>query len=126
MRAARPVPLFTSVGMNSKSRACVRSYACAREYGFVGFSPYTRPAVVAVAEAIPFADMAAGSHERLYAMKGEIAARGIRSVLGLEMPIFPKRRFQHGAVAAPDVPRLFSRDEALYRRHFQTLHATAG
>jgi asparagine synthase (glutamine-hydrolysing) len=105
------------------SRACVRSYACAREHGFVGFSPYTRPSVIAVAEAIPFADMAAGSHERLYAMKGEIVARGVRSVLGLEMPVFPKRRFQHGAVAAAEVPRLFPRDEARYRRHFQTLYA---
>jgi len=38
------------------SRACVRSFACAREYGFDGFSPYTRPSVIAVAEAIPFAD----------------------------------------------------------------------
>jgi asparagine synthase (glutamine-hydrolysing) len=104
------------------SRACVRSYACAREYGFVGFSPYTRPSVIAVAEAIPFAEMAAGSHERLYAMKGEIVARGVRSVLGLEMPVFAKRRFQHGAVSAA-APRLFPQDEARYRRHFQTLYA---
>src|SRR5688500_16749741 len=35
------------------SRGCVRSYACAREYGFAAFSPYARPAVIAVAEAIP-------------------------------------------------------------------------
>ena len=37
------------------SRGCVRSYACAREFGFEGFSPYTRPSVISVAEAIPFA-----------------------------------------------------------------------
>jgi len=49
------------------SRGCVRSYACAREYGFDGFSPYTRPSVIAVAEAIPFAELTEGSHERLYA-----------------------------------------------------------
>ena len=30
------------------SRGCVRSYACAREVGFSGFSPYTRPSVIAV------------------------------------------------------------------------------
>ena len=58
------------------SRGCVRSYACAREYGFDGFSPYTRPSVIAVAEAIPFAELTDGSHERLYALKGEIVARG--------------------------------------------------
>ena len=99
------------------SRACVRTYACAREYGFEGFSPYTRPSVIAVAEAIPFAELTGGSHERLYALKGEIVARGVRSVLGLEMPIFAKRRFQHGSVAAADVPRLFPQNEARYRRH---------
>jgi asparagine synthase (glutamine-hydrolysing) len=105
------------------SRGCVRSYACAREYGFEGFSPYTRPSVIAVAEAIPFAELTQGSHDRLYALKGEIVARGIRSVLGLDMPVFPKRRFQHGSVSATQAARLFPQDEARYRRHFEMLHA---
>ena len=43
--------------------------------------------------------------------------------LGIEMPVFPKRRFQHGAVAAEAVPRVFSRNEVRYRRHFEALHA---
>jgi asparagine synthase (glutamine-hydrolysing) len=107
------------------SRGCVRSYACAREYGFNGFSPYTRPSVIAVAEAIPFAELTEGSHERLYALKGEIVSRGVRSVLGIEMPIFPKRRFQHGSVSAEQVSRFFPEDEARYRSHFETLHAAA-
>ncbi len=105
------------------SRGCVRSYACAREYAFDGFSPYTRPSVIAVSEAIPFAELTEGSHERLYALKGEIVARGIRAVLGLNMPVFPKRRFQHGSVSAKQVARLFPQDETRYRRHFETLHA---
>ncbi|HEX2601585.1 MAG TPA: asparagine synthase-related protein [Gemmatimonadaceae bacterium] len=104
------------------SRACVRSYACAREYGFREFSPYTRPSVIAVAEAIPFAELTQGSHDRLYALKGEIVARGIRAVLGIDMPVFPKRRFQHGSVSADRVESLFPRNEARYRRHFETLH----
>jgi asparagine synthase (glutamine-hydrolysing) len=107
------------------SRGCVRSYACARQYGFEGFSPYTRPAVIAVAEAIPFAELTNGSHERLYALKGEIVARGIRSVLGLEMPIFPKRRFQHGSASVTKAARLFPKDEASYRGHFEALHAAS-
>jgi asparagine synthase (glutamine-hydrolysing) len=105
------------------SRGCVRTFACAREFGFVGFSPFTRPSVISVAEAIPFADLTRGSHERLYALKGEIVASGVRSVLGLEMPVFPKRRFQHGSVSADQVPRLFPQNEARYRRHFDSLHA---
>jgi asparagine synthase (glutamine-hydrolysing) len=104
------------------SRGCVRSYACARELGFRGFSPYTRPSVIAVAEAIPFAELAQGSHDRLYALKGEVVARGIRSILGIDMPVFPKRRFQHGSVSADQVARFFPENEARYRRHFETLY----
>lgn len=104
------------------SRGCVRTYACARAFGFTGFSPYTRPAVIAVAEAIPFAELADGSHERLYALKGEIVSRGVRSVLGIEMPVFPKRRFQDGAVSPSGMATLFS-SEASYRRHFASLHS---
>ena len=105
------------------SRGCVRSHACARESGFEGFSPYTRPSVIAVAEAIPFAGLTEGSHERLYALKGEVVSRGIRAVLELEMPVFPKRRFQHGSVSATEAARLFPQNEERYRRHFERLHA---
>ncbi|MEO8333990.1 MAG: asparagine synthase-related protein [bacterium] len=108
------------------SRGCVRGYACAREHGFESFSAFTRPSVIAVAESIPFAALTNGSHERLYALKGEIVARGVRSVLGMEMPVFPKRRFQHGSVSPEQIARLFPENEARYRRHFQTLHAAVG
>src|SRR5206468_4338032 len=64
------------------SRGCVRGHACARAFDFEGFSPYTRPSVIAVAEAIPFAELTQGSHERLYALKGEIVSRGVKRVLG--------------------------------------------
>ncbi len=105
------------------SRGCVRGYACAAEHGFVDFSPYTRPSVIAVAEAIPFGELTQGSHERLYALKGEIVSRGIQAVLGVTMPVFAKRRFQHGAVNATDVERLFPNDEVRYRNHFQSVFA---
>ena len=109
------------------SRGCVRSFACASRFGFAAFSPYTRPSVIAVAEAIPFAALTRGSTERLYALKGEIVARGIRALLGvgagIEMPVFPKRRFQHGSASREAVARLFPQNEARYRRHFQTLHS---
>ena len=105
------------------SRGCVRGYACASRYGFVSFSPYTRAPVIAIAEAIPFAELTGGSHERLYALKGEIVSRGVRAVLGCEMPVYPKRRFQHGSSAAEAAARLFTADEARYRRHFHALHA---
>ena len=105
------------------SRGCVRGYACAREFGFTDFSPYTRPSVIAVAEAIPFAELTEGSHERLYALKGEVVKRGIRAVLGIDIPIYEKRRFQHGSVSADRISRFFPENEARYRRHFEKLHA---
>ena len=104
------------------SRGCVRGYACATRYGFVSFSPYTRPSVIAIAEAIPFDELTRGSHERLYALKGEIVRRGVRAVLGYEMPVYPKRRFQYGSATPATAARLFTDDEARYRRHFHALH----
>lgn len=102
------------------SRGCVRTRAPLAHFGFSGFSPFTRPAVIAVAEAIPFAELTRGSHEALYALKGEVLARGVRAVTGRELPVFPKRRFQDGA--APEAARKerFPGSEALYRSHFLT------
>ncbi len=106
------------------SRGTVRTYAPAVRYGFVGFSPFTRPAVVAVAEATPFAALTGGSSERLYALKGEIVRRGVRAVLGLDLPVFPKRRFQHGATSEAAFAGAFATDPDVYRRHFLALHSS--
>jgi asparagine synthase (glutamine-hydrolysing) len=39
----------------------VRTYATAHHFDFEGFSPYTRPEVIAVAEAIPFIELDAST-----------------------------------------------------------------
>ena len=105
------------------SRGTVRTYAPARRYGFTGFSPFTRPALLRVAEAIPFDQLTAGSHERLYALKGEVVRRGFARLTGLELPVFPKRRFQHGAGGESWAAERFSGPKQAYRRHFLNLHA---
>lgn len=107
------------------SRACARTWAPARRFGFAPFSPFTRPAVVAVAAAIPFAELAGGSHAALYALKGEVLARGARSALGLELPRFAKRRFQHGAGARGEFERRFAAPPARYRAHLLAAYAPA-
>lgn len=104
------------------SRGTVRTYAPAKHFGFRGFSPFTRPTVLQVAEAIPFKELTGGDHQRLYALKGEIVRRGIRRLTGLEMPVFPKRRFQHGAVPEDLVAQRFAVHPGAYRRHFLQLH----
>ena len=103
-------------------RATVRTHAPARLLGFDGFSPFTRPAVIAVAEAIPFDALVGGSHEALYELKGEVVRRGMKRVLGLDFPVFPKRRFQEGAASADVFAAAFDRPPDQYRRHFQSLH----
>lgn len=79
------------------SRSYVRTYAPAARFGFDAFSPYTSRSAIAAALAIPFERIAGGSVERLYDMKAEIVGRGVRAVAGIEIPAFPKRRFQEGA-----------------------------
>lgn len=99
------------------SRGCVRGYAPARRHGFSLFSPFTAPRVVAVAEAIPFAELTGGSHEALYALKGKILRSGIEQITGLRMPVFPKRRFQDGATPEEARAEIFAGADAAYRRH---------
>ncbi len=105
------------------SRSYVRTYATARRYAFEGFSPYTRPGVVEVAEAIPFAALTRYDVATLYALKGEIVRRGVRAVTGIDMPVFPKRRFQHGAIDAAAMPGSLTQTERAYRQVFERLHA---
>ena len=104
------------------SRSYTRTYAPAHHFGFSGFSPYTRPNVIAVAEAIPFITLTAYSVERLYQLKGEIVARGVAAVTGMKMPVFPKRRFQHGAISRDDLRAQLPLREAEYRKSFLSLY----
>ena len=105
------------------SRAYVRSYAPARRFGFSAFSPYTRPDVVEIAENIPFAELTGYDVTALYALKGEIVRRGVAAVTGLDIPVFPKRRFQHGAAALETMRERVGQSEASYRRAFHALYA---
>ena len=105
------------------SRSYVRTYAPAARHGFIGFSPYTRPDVIEVAEAIPFAALTGYDVPTLYALKGEIVQRGIRAATGIDMPVFPKRRFQHGAVEIDTLRRRLGGSERDYRQAFERLYA---
>ena len=105
------------------SRSYVRTYAPARQYGFAGFSPYTRPDVIEVAEGIPFAALTRYDVPTLYALKGEIVRRGVKAVTGLDMPVFPKRRFQHGATPVEAMRQRLGQSERDYRQAFERLYA---
>jgi asparagine synthase (glutamine-hydrolysing) len=105
------------------SRSYARTYAPARRFGFDGFSPYTRPAVIEVAEAIPFIELTRYDVPTLYSLKGEIVRRGVKAVTGRDMPVFPKRRFQHGTTSIDTMRRHIGRSERDYRHAFERMYA---
>jgi asparagine synthase (glutamine-hydrolysing) len=105
------------------SRSYTRTYAPGRHYGFEGFSPFTRPNVVEVAEGIPFIELTDYQVDRLYSLKGEIVSRGIRELTGLNMPIFEKRRFQHGAMQVETLRQRLPNRDAELRNQFLSLYS---
>ncbi|TWT81116.1 Asparagine synthase [Planctomycetes bacterium CA13] len=105
-----------------QSRGHVRTYAPGHHFGFVGFSPYALPSVIEVAESIPFIELTDWQHDKLYALKGEIVGRGIKAVTEIDMPVFPKRRFQHGITSKQDFESLFPQSESEYRAEFTRLY----
>jgi asparagine synthase (glutamine-hydrolysing) len=105
------------------SRSYARTYAPARRFGFEGFSPYTQPCVVEVAEGVPFVALTNYDVPALYSLKGEIVARGVRALTGLDMPIFPKRRFQHGALPRRKLRERLPEQEMIYRKEFLAQYA---
>jgi len=96
----------------------MRTYTTGESLGFESFSPYTLPNVIEVSEGIPFIDITGWDHNKLYDLKGRIVSDGIKAVTGMTMPIFPKRRFQHGAVSANAFRKHFPERETAYRKEF--------
>ena len=107
-----------------QSRGHIRTSAPAGHFGFSGFSPFALPSVIEVAEAIPFIEITDWDHQKLYQLKGEVIRRGIRAVCNIEMPIFEKRRFQHGAIDNERSLELFPKEEAAYRFEFLKMYQT--
>jgi asparagine synthase (glutamine-hydrolysing) len=104
------------------SRGYVRTYAPNRQHGFRGYSPLMARGVMSVSEGIPFIELTRYDVPTLYSLKGEVVSRGIRQVLGMEMPIFEKRRFQHGAIRPETLRSRVPGQEAVYRRQFLAMY----
>lgn len=104
------------------SRAYTRTYAPAEKLGFNSYSPYTLPNVIEISEGIPFIDMTDWDHKKLYELKGQIVASGIKAITGMDMPIFPKRRFQHGVAKMNTFNNHFPKADIDYRQEFQAIY----
>ncbi len=108
-----------------QSRGHVRTSAPARVLGFKGFSPFAIPEVIRIAEAIPFVELTNWDHEKLYQLKGQVVAAGVREITGTKMPVYEKRRFQKGAVSENTFDQIFPSNERDYRKKFDDIFASA-
>ncbi len=104
------------------SRSYTRTYAPVMQLAFEGFSPYTSTQVIQVAEGIPFIELTDWEHEKLYDLKGKIVAAGIKALTSMDMPVYPKRRFQHGAAKQSIFEDRFEKDPLAYRRAFGAIY----
>ncbi len=100
------------------SRGYMRTFSPGDSLGFEGFSPYTLQNVIEISEGIPFIELTDWDHEKLYELKGKIVAAGVKAVTGMEMPVFEKRRFQHGTVSPSNFNKQFPEKEIDYRKAF--------
>ncbi len=104
------------------SRGYMRTYTTLDTLGFDGFSPYTLENVIEVAEGIPFIDLTNWDHEKLYDLKGAVVASGVKAITGMDMPVFEKRRFQHGATNRDTFNSHFPGKEIDYRKEFLSIY----
>ena len=104
------------------SRGYVRTYAPARKFGFEGLSPLMSRGVMAVSEGIPFIGLTNYDVPTLYSLKGEVVRRGVKALFGVDMPVFEKRRFQHGATSKETLRAKLPAQEAVYRRQFLAMY----
>jgi len=102
------------------SRGYMRTYSPGDKLGFEQFSPYTLPNVIEISEGIPYIDMTDWDHEKLYDLKGQIVAVGVKAITGIDMPVFEKRRFQHGVASDNDFKKLFPENDLDYRKEFDS------
>jgi len=100
------------------SRGYMRTFAPADLLGFEGLSPYTLPNVIEISEGIPYIDMTNWDHQKLYDLKGRFVSQGVKAITGMDMPVFPKRRFQHGAASDKAFKKHFPEREIDYRKEF--------
>ncbi len=100
------------------SRGYMRTFSTSDLMGFEGFSPYTLPNVIEISEGIPYIEMTGWDHQKLYDLKGKIVSQGVKAITGLDMPVFTKRRFQHGAVDRTGFDSIFPEREIAYRKEF--------
>lgn len=104
------------------SRGYMRTYTPSDKLGFEAFSPYTLENVIEIAEGIPFIEMTAWDHDKLYELKGQVVESGVKTITGMDMPVYMKRRFQHGVSSMDTFHSHFPEKEIEYRKEFLAIY----
>lgn len=92
------------------SRAYTRTFNPARKFGVRTFSPLIDRRVIDVGRRIPLAALTP-TPQQLHALRGEAVRAGVKQVIGLDLPVFPKARFQEGCAADPHFLRVTQEDQ---------------
>lgn len=100
----------------------MRTYTPSDKLGFEAFSPYTLENVIEIAEGIPFIEMTAWDHDKLYELKGQVVESGVKTITGMDMPVYMKRRFQHGVSSMDTFHSHFPEKEIEYRKEFLAIY----
>lgn len=104
------------------SRGYMRQFAPSDIMGFESISPYTLDNVIEIAEGIPFIELTKWDHEKLYDLKGKIVSAGVKAITGMDMPVYEKRRFQHGVSSKEIFNKHFPEKEIDYRKEFLSIY----
>lgn len=105
---------FNPVFSAGLSRAYTRTFNPARKFGVRTFSPLIDRRVIDVGRRIPLARLAPNP-QALHVLRGEAVRSGIKSILGIDLPVFPKARFQEGCAADPRFLRVTQEDQRLLK-----------
>ena len=84
---------FNPVFSSGLSRAYTRTFNPARRYGVIPFSPLVDRRLIDFGQRLPLAQF---DPKHLPALRPEAVRLGVRSTFGLDLPAFPKARFQEG------------------------------
>ena len=76
--------------------------------------------MIEISEGIPYIDLTDWDHQKLYDLKGQIVAAGVKAITGIDMPVFEKRRFQHGATSNKNFMKHFPEKDITYRKEFMS------
>ncbi|MBI2427154.1 MAG: hypothetical protein HYV34_04895 [Candidatus Kerfeldbacteria bacterium] len=105
----------SSVFSDGLSRAYTRTINPARANGVTTFSPFIDRHMVDLGQRLPLVEFARIGAD-LHALRPEAVRLGLKQVYGIDLPAFPKARFQEGCSSDPSLLRVTREDSLRLRQ----------